>query len=63
MLIIALLFVQANNWVGVASAWEVGFDKGKIIGLVTWRAISFISSSLKASATPETPISTVGLTL
>ena len=59
---IARPFVHASRSAGTASAFDVGFESGKIIGRSTPLAIDLTIGSLKAPGWADVPISTVGRT-
>ena len=55
--------VHLSSSAGVASLRSVGFERGKIIGRRTWRAISRTILSVKVFGWPDVPIKAVGFAL
>ena len=56
----ALPSVHSRRSAGRASAFEVGFDSGMMIGRSWWEAISRTTRSVKAPNWAEQPMSIVG---
>jgi hypothetical protein len=55
--------LQRSISAGVASAQELGFDSGKMIGRLLCLAMARTTDSVKAPVCAETPISAVGFAL
>src|SRR4029450_4902448 len=52
--------VQRRRSSGVASAWLVGFESGRMSGRLTPAAIARTAPSVSAPGCPQTPMRTVG---